>query len=199
MHKSIYERPNKPTRMVIPQERKAPVLEPFETPKILTVDRATECHVTPGETAQQMAWYLEASEENKILEPSAGTGNLIYALLQEGITANQIVAVERHVALAESLRGRFEDNTGMEIVNRCFLDYAAEQPAAQFDKIIINPPFRKTKLHIEAALKLLRTGGRIVALVPITFEHDAAELLEKLPNDIFTTAKVYTKLIMIGE
>jgi hypothetical protein len=37
----------------------------------------------------------------------------------------------------------------------------------------------------------------LVALVPITFQHDDAETLETLPPDTFATAKVHTKIIRI--
>ena len=65
----------------------------------------------------------------------------------------------------------------------------------------MNPPFRNSKNHLSAALELLGHAGHdsaiLVALVPITFEHDEAELIETLPNDTFSTAAVNTKIIRI--
>ena len=39
---------------------------------------------------------------------------------------------------------------------------------------------------------------KLVALVPITFQHDEAETLENLSNDTFSAAKVNTKIIRIA-
>lgn len=84
----------------------------------------------------------------------------------------------------------------IEVINDCFLEWA-EQTEQKFDRIAMNPPFRKVKQHMKAAESLLRAGGAIVALVPITFRHDTAELIEELANDTFATAKVNTKIIRI--
>lgn len=50
----------------------------------VVVDRATECHVTPAGVAARMARYLGPTGDYLTLEPSAGTGALIKALLASG-------------------------------------------------------------------------------------------------------------------
>lgn len=72
----------------------------------------------------------------------------------------------------------------------------------EFPRIIMNPPFSSVRKHIAAALRLMGRGGhaepaRLVALVPITFDHPEAVTLETLPADTFATAKVNTKIICI--
>jgi len=65
----------------------------------------------------------------------------------------------------------------------------------------MNPPFKAIKKHINAALSLLGTDAHdtavLVALVPVTFNHDEAETLEELPRDTFSTAQVSTKIIRV--
>lgn len=174
----------------------APVHEP------VYVDKATECHVTPPDVAARMVDYLGEAGDVMTLEPSAGTGSLLQALLNAGQSRFEICAVERHIQLANQLRQTFS-NSG--IVNRCFLEYAEEaRGKVHFPRVIMNPPFRQVRKHIAAALSLMGCNGHpldrvaLVALVPITFEHDQAETMETLGPDTFSTAKVHTKIIRIS-
>lgn len=161
-------------------------------PEIVAVDKFTECHVTPPDVAARMVRYADLQSDLPTLEPSAGTGNLTRALLAAGCNPERIVQVERHIRLSQGL-----PETG-QVVNRCFLEYAAEiEGLAIFARVIMNPPFSDVRKHVAAALGLLQPGGVLVALVPVTFRHDAAEELETLPADTFATAKVYTKIIRI--
>ncbi len=197
MHSRLYKRPNKARTMARPQDREAPEKVLLDVPEIIAVDRATECHVTPDIISQKMVWYLEAETDHKILEPEAGTGNLIEAILSEGFEPENITGIERHTGLYNNLKSRFNLHRELSLVNSCFLGYAELATEPGFDRILMNPPFRQAKQHIAAALKLLVAGGVLVALVPVTFKHPQADLLEELPNDIFASAKVFTKIIRI--
>lgn len=66
----------------------------------------------------------------------------------------------------------------------------------------MNPPFSGVRKHVAAALSLMGQNGHdspacLVALVPITFQHESAEELEILPEGTFPTANVRTKIIRI--
>lgn len=196
MKRSVYTRPNKP--LFIPATRRddPPPLEKLETPEIVTVDRATECHATPDDVAALMVDYLGPVGDFHTLEPSAGTGQLTRALLASGHSPRELCQIERHNTLARHLR-----QLG-PVVNACFLEWTEEnQRRASFPRIIMNPPFSKVRAHIKAALSLLDRGGHIepacmVALVPITFDHPDAETLEELQPGTFPTApNVRTKII----
>lgn len=194
---SIYTRPNKPLSIPVRNRRDRGSLEALHLAEPVTVDKATECHVTPDDVARRMVQYLGRQGDFLTLEPSAGTGQLVKALLASGHSRNELTMIERHVTLAAGLR-----HLGPTI-NRCFLEYAEEaRGKVWFPRIIMNPPFRKVRQHIQAALSLLGKDGHqepatLVALVPVTFEHEDAEELERLPNDTFATAKVFTKIIRI--
>jgi len=113
-------------------------------------------------------------------------------LLANGYDPRRITAVERHNTLAAHLDERLA-----HIVNRCFLVYAKDLSGARgFDRIVMNPPFKNVRAHIRAALSLLtRGGGVMVALVPISYHHTEAEILEVLDSGVFIASQVKTKLI----
>jgi phospholipid N-methyltransferase len=169
----------------------------LSVPDALAVDCATECHVTPPAVAATMVDYLRPDPQRLTLEPQAGTGNLIHALLDSGCILQNIRAVERHQSLCSVLRNRFD---GLNLFGRCFLDYAQDFTSKQlFAQILMNPPFRHVRKHMSAALSLLdwdADGGcSLVALVPITYEHEDAYTCEVLDCDTFAAAKVSTKII----
>jgi protein-L-isoaspartate O-methyltransferase len=191
---SIYSRPVKPLYLV--GKRRNDFDKPAAVPMVepAMVDRATECHVTPPDVARRMVDYLAPEPHHTTLEPSAGTGNLVAALVQYGVAEKDISKVERHVTLAVLLAEKYS-----RVSNQCFLDYAAERAGKVFyDRVIMNPPFSDVRKHVAAALSLLwPSRGVLVALVPITFQHPEDEHLETLPPDTFSTARVNTKLIRI--
>lgn len=157
----------------------------------IVICASSECHVTPLDVGHRMIQYL-GGVVGTLLEPSAGTGNLVSAALNQGFDIKSITAVERHYDLVQAFNSRFEQG---ELVARhqCFLDFS--ETAERYDYIIMNPPFKQVKLHVNAAKHLLNPNGVLVALVPITFNDGDFELLENLPNSTFSLAKVNTKLI----
>jgi len=209
MKSSVYKRPNKPKFLNVDKTRRsdlidAPNAEALKVNEPITVDRATECHVTPSDVAQRMVDWLDACPDHHVIEPSAGNGALVSALLDSGHVADRITAVERHLTLVNALHDRFSDVSLCGIHSDCFLEFVSKADASNqpdFQRALLNPPFRKTKAHINATIHLLSqspTGDwALVALVPITFNHPDAELLEILPNDTFSLAKVNTKIIRI--
>lgn len=197
MKAKVYTRPAKP--MFVPVKRRDDFekLAKAEPVEIVTVDAATECHVTPNEVAARMVRYLGRQGDFLTLEPSAGTGQLVRALFAAGHSRYELTMVERHNKLAAGLRSLGP------VINRCFLEYAEEaRGKVEFPRVIMNPPFSAVRKHVAAALSLMGRNGHVerptlVALVPVTFAHPDAETLEELPADTFATAKVYTKIIRI--
>lgn len=195
MRSDLYRRPDGGSRRVAVQDRRAREVEKCaisEPQAPISVDRATECHVTPPPVAARMVAALGAVS-GRIIEPSAGTGALVAALLESGVDAARIVMVERHIGLSNALARRFP---AIELRNADFLEEAQEFCGA-FAACVINPPFSVCKKHIEAAISVVQPGGVIVALVPVTFSNPHAETLETLPPDTFAAARVNTKIIRI--
>lgn len=185
MNKSVYTRPNK--SKTIPVTRRSvedlKKIKTIEEP--IVISASSECHVTPPGVAERMADYL--GERNHILEPSAGTGNLLMAAM-----ALYKTAIERSTSLCSAIEKRM----GIKPLCEDFLEY---NPSELFDGIIMNPPFSKVERHIKKAIECLDTDGALVALVPITFMNEkyGAETIEELPSDTFASCKVNTKIILI--
>lgn len=121
---------------------------------------------TPFHYSYLVNWVANLQENDIVLEPSAGTGNLAWYAKQEGL--------EVHVNDIGKIRYRLlQDN----------FENATNVNAIQIDKrlqvkptlVIMNPPFSSTQGQqkntllgvnmVEAALKTLQPGGRLVAIV----------------------------------
>ena len=202
MRKSVYTRPEKPMFVSV-QRRTCPTLP--QAPEIaemiaepLVIDKASECHITPPDVARRMVEYLGPAGDYATLEPSAGTGALVSALLASGHSKGEITAVERHYKLAAKVA-----TLGVPVIQECFMGYAERvRGKVAFPRIVMNPPLSKVRRHIKAALTLLDQSGHrepatLVALAPVTFAHEGAEELEVLPENTFSTCVVRTKIIRI--
>lgn len=191
MNSNLYKRPNKP--LFIAVNNRARNFEVKTTDiEIMSVHTSTECHVTPADVAEKMAWYLNLDDSLEVLDPQAGTGNLSAACFAEGYSIH-LTAVEINCALSKATSNRLSKYNA-EVINRDFLEFALH-PRKQFDRIITNPPFSTAKKHIQACLDMLANGGVMVALVPSSFSHPRAEQLENLERNIFALTSVATKLI----
>lgn len=203
MRASIYTRPNKPLTIDVRQRKRGSELLPRIAAGLqsisdhapLAVDSATECHVTPEAQAVALCEYssFDRCEAIELLEPSAGTGRIVTAA-QSYFTNARFMAVERHYGLFERLSGQFNDQS-IRLVNGCFLE-VSNSLLASFDLILMNPPFKNVRKHIEAAISCLKSGGELVAIVPITFDHPGAETMEIL-GAVFSNTEVKTKIIKI--
>lgn len=112
---------------------------------------------TPPELANRMAQLLDVRPGEKVLEPSAGSGALIDALPAE--VRGQVDAYEVSSQLRDILTEK-----GVNLAGRDF----TEAPAgADYDKIIMNPPFENGQDidHVRAAYDRLKPGGRMVAIM----------------------------------
>ena len=197
MKPAVYTMPRAPRRVVVKHRADFAALEARAMPEIVTVDKATECHITPPDVAARMVEYLGELGDKQTLEPSAGTGALAQALIDGGLSRYELTLIERNIKLSNMLH-RFD---GPGVINECFLDYAKQATGKiEFVRILMNPPFRAVRQHVAAARRLLGSNGHqcapcLVALVPITYQADGMETLEELPRDTFSTAAVSTKII----
>jgi SAM-dependent methyltransferase len=129
---------------------------------------------TPSEIAKQVIELAEIQPGMKVLEPSAGTGNLLRAM---GPLGNfEVVACEINPDLADELCRTWVSCLGVvcgDFIERFSLtdpidDVGTVKPAmVQFDRVVMNPPFDRGLdiKHVEHALKLLKPGGKLVSIV----------------------------------
>jgi predicted RNA methylase len=110
---------------------------------------------TPPELAQRAVEAADLQFGQEVLEPSAGIGSLAEAIKAKVET--QLVCVDRHADLCNVLKLK-----GFVVHQANFLEAHGE-----VDRIVMNPPFEKGQDidHVRHAFKLLRPGGRLVAIM----------------------------------
>ncbi len=158
-----------------PREALAEVLHSGETPR---APRTVEGFVrTPDDVAYDIVYNdteigdLEGGL--RVLEPSAGDGSLVRAILKANRQA-QIVALEPNVERANLILGEAPQVCVEPITLET---YAGTFPGLRnyrkpFDAVVMNPPFSVPGNstiwidHIEIAWRLLKEGGRLTSIVP---------------------------------
>jgi protein-L-isoaspartate O-methyltransferase len=152
---------------------------------------------TPVALAARLVEGLQLNRSHRVLEPSAGLGRILDAIKPH---AWDVVAVEQDATLAGELYR--QERPEVRILQRDFLTCTVAE-LGQFDRIAMNPPFhvRADIRHIEHALKFLKPGGRLGAIMMNTRHRvealkDRADSWEALPDDTFkeTGTRVSTVL-----
>ena len=105
--------------------------------------------------------------EYRVLEPSCGDGRILDELRARGCRS---LGVEYHAGRASEAKAK-----GHNVLCANFLDQPAQ---AEFDKVVMNPPFygRHYVKHVNHALKFLKPGGSLVAILPASARYDHKEL-----------------------
>jgi predicted RNA methylase len=111
---------------------------------------------TPAPIAERMARELDLRSFDQVLEPSAGSGNLLKAC-----TVGNLIAIEHDSTLCTSLIKNFP-----KVNVHCFDFLDVTNEVGKVDKILMNPPFKHGADidHIRHAFSLLKEGGRLVAV-----------------------------------
>lgn len=155
------------------------------------VATAPTLYPTPPDLARRMADLADLRPGVWVLEPSAGTGNLVQAV-REAQPAARVQAVELSLQLANALATRCQ---GVPVIPGDFLEKTAFELGAPFDRIVMNPPFNGGAdiKHILAARALLKPGGLLVGICaggPRQAEklEPLADLWEPLPPGTFESA-----------
>ncbi len=172
---------------------KSPGVDFFPTPKALADRLVLAADVRPG---------------MRVLEPSAGKGDLADAARDAGANVDT-------VELSSTLRELLEAK-GHTVVGN---DFDTFEPTEGYDRIIMNPPFSNglDAAHVQRAYGMLKPGGRLVAITgegvhsrgdkqatafrEFLDTHDAE--IEKLPEGSFKSAfrstGVATRLVVVDK
>lgn len=115
---------------------------------------------TPKGLAAEVVELADIRSGNRVLEPSAGKGDLAEAV-RAAAPGAELVTIELQYELAELLRDK-----GFRVVGQ---DFLTETPASlgTFDRIVANPPFEDGADidHVRHMWTFLRSGGRIVSIM----------------------------------
>lgn len=133
----------------------------------VTVVSAPQLFPTPEDLAARMVNEADLEPGMTILEPSAGTGRILDAILAADLISGysnptDIIAVEINATLSNALMSRYN---GVNVLTMDFLDYPVAEPFA--DRILMNPPFKNGSdiKHVRHAIELLKPGGRLIAIM----------------------------------
>ncbi len=111
------------------------------TPIWLAEDMVSLAHIYPG---------------MRVLEPSAGRGNIVRAIHK--LTAGRVTAIELNGDMIADLR-----DTNAKVLKQDFLNVGMDHA---FDRVVMNPP-KNAFPHVFKAADWLERGGRLVALIHI--------------------------------
>jgi hypothetical protein len=163
---------------------------------------------TPVSVIQRMIEIIPCLDTTgHILEPSAGNGAIVKALLNQRILSRRIWCVEKNPDRALKLRDYVGD------VFCC--DFLIWNSPMEFDRIYMNPPFEEEQdiRHVKHAYSMLRYDGAMISVMSehAFFADDNKAFMfrtwldavggysEKLPQDSFKESGtgVKTRLVVI--
>lgn len=103
----------------------------------------------------------------RVLEPSCGCGRFLDALRGYGA---DVLGCE-----VDPVRAAMCEAKGHRVMLVNFLETV---PTANFDAVVMNPPFygRHYAKHVRHALRFLKPGGKLTAILPATARYDHGEL-----------------------
>jgi phospholipid N-methyltransferase len=115
---------------------------------------------TPEPVTDKMIQYADLAEYQDIMEPSAGSGNIIKAIDKTGFNHGIRLAIEYNCTLSNILSKSCKN---WDVHQGDFLE---QSDIGYYDRIIMNPPFDMGSdiKHIKHAITFLKPGGRLVAL-----------------------------------
>jgi protein-L-isoaspartate O-methyltransferase len=126
---------------------------------------APQLFPTPPALAERMVNEARIEEGHRIMEPSAGTGQIL-GLALHNRPAVEAIAVEINPRLIDFLQVQHAAGAypGASFICGDFLEQNGN--LGTFDRILMNPPFENGAdiKHIQHAMKMLKPGGRLVAI-----------------------------------
>lgn len=135
---------------------------------------------TPVALARQLVELADVGGGMRVLEPSAGTGRIVEALLGKGA---DVWAIERDPQRRQNLMTQaraVHDWAAVRVSDVTdFMDYLPMYGGSggikRFDRVVMNPPFCKVGKgdhldHVRHAHYLLEGGGILVSVLPSSVE-----------------------------
>lgn len=127
------------------------------------VSKDLQYYPTPTPVIERLLNSINIKNGEKVLEPSCGCGRILDALRKAGANAIGIEVNLERVELAKS--------KGHNVLHANFLETV---PTGDFDRVVMNPPFygKHYAQHVQHALKFLKPGGTLSAILPVTARYD---------------------------
>jgi predicted RNA methylase len=164
--------------------------------------------LTPSKNAEELidysyinAQYRQDKYYNEnliydILEPTAGTGNLIAELINDKEILYRLDAIEYNKELYHIGKARFKNFNNINWYNENFLDFKTDK---KYDFIFMNPPFNinvKGKKYLDIdfvnkAYKLLKENGRLCAILSNSYMYYKTPIYKKFNEFVENNGKQY--------
>lgn len=165
------------------QDARAIVTAALAAGKVMAAKGADGYVSTPADLAEYIVNQYACIDSMRgrrlrVLEPSAGIGRLVSAIMRGGERDAQRckdIAGWMHVTAVEmdARRARqIPSSAAVSVVRDRFEAWALRQVGGRFDRVVMNPPFsvpgdaRIWAKHLRTAWELLAPGGRLVAILP---------------------------------
>jgi len=105
----------------------------------------------------------------KVLEPSAGDGAIVRALVQKGASVD---AIEVDAGRAAAMVREFGNKVSLPKVTVQCSNFLTQHPRPVYDYVVMNPPFSGTHWmeHVMHAFQFLKPHGQLLAILPATAE-----------------------------
>lgn len=112
---------------------------------------------TPKAIVQQMILLADIRQNHKVLEPSAGKGDVAQKILATASVQLDVVEIQSNLRNILQLKG----------FNIIGCDFLTEVNGEHYNRIIMNPPFERYQeiQHVQHAFSCLVPGGRLVTIV----------------------------------
>lgn len=113
---------------------------------------------TPPDLARRMVNYADIKPGQKVLEPSAGTGNILNAIWNQHGATVHVTSIEIDPRLSAL------PSTADKVICADFMEPI--EGLGEFDRVLLNPPFgnQADVRHIMRAYTCLKPAGRLVAI-----------------------------------
>ncbi len=130
---------------------------------------------TPTWIARRLACWVPVEASGYVLEPSAGSGQLVEGLIRAGWPVERIVAVEIDARWCAHLRERFP---GLHVIEGDFLELAKAWQGFPPRRVLTNPPYEggADVAFLEASLRLVGPLGSVCALVKTDIEYSSGRM-----------------------
>lgn len=137
--------------------------KPAQKQASTAVSKDLQYYPTPQKVVDRVVRELYNLKGQKVLEPSCGCGRFMDALRKEGA---EVIGVEVDPKRVAESRAK-----GHNVIIANFLETV---PTGDFDRVVMNPPFygKHYAKHVEHALKFLKEGGELTAILPVTARYD---------------------------
>ena len=154
---------------VFPFDPRELMADAIDTGSVVDAKKSMQFYETPPALAARMATLARLAPGDRVLEPSAGLGRLVGALLEIGAGVHAIEPEPANVVPLRELAGgagRRCDGSRLSVSETTFEEFHAAQSGELFEAIVMNPPFSDNRDigHIRAAWDHLAPGGRLVAI-----------------------------------